>query len=93
MAENKGALVQKSDVGVQAKPTTSPLPSQIGNLEARFRPSVSLPGSIRSVLSFLVLSIARLIGLSSGTSCGRRVERRRNGGRGRGQGRGRCLRN
>ena len=92
MAENKGALVPKSTAEVQARPTTSPLPSQINNLEAKFRPPVSFTASIRSALSFLALSVSRLIGPNSGGSCGRRSERRGNG-RGRGQGKGRCLRN
>ncbi len=91
-SDNKGVLVQKSNVVVQAGQTTSHLPNQIGNPEARFRLPVPFTGSIRSVLYFLGLTIARLIRPSAGRSCGRMLERRGNG-RGRGQGRGRCSRN
>ncbi len=100
MAENKGALVTKSDVEVQTRQTTSPLPGRIGNVEPKFRPPVPSSGGILSALSSLVLSVARWIDASSGKTdvssrrnTGQSLERRGNCGRGRGQGRGRCFRN
>ena len=93
MAENKGVLVPKSDVELlQARQrTSSSLPGQIGTADARFSSPAPFTGSIRRVLYFFGLSIARLIGAGSRRSCEGRLERRGNG-RGRGHGKGRCLR-